>query len=150
MKNLTRYFHHVCTIYTISVLLLLLANAALGSSPQKTTFNTAAFLWLFVFAALFAAVNRLLRVDGIPYPARVVLHCLFTVGGAFCLLYLPNQAGAAASGKLMMLLLMLVVYWIVMALYLLLAPHKGKADTCATAGKEKEEYKSLFGSGQGR
>ena len=52
---------------------------------------------------------------------RVLLHCLLTVGGAFCLLYLPNNVKAVASSKLLMLLLMLIAYWAIMALYLVVS-----------------------------
>ncbi len=147
MKIWIRYFHQICTIYTISALLLLLLNVALGNSPTRTTINTAAFLWLIVFAAVLAAANLCLVEGKFSYPARVVLHCLLTVAGAFCLLYLPSSQGSASSGKLMMLLLMLLLYWIVMALYLVLVPRKARTvERTEASKKEAEPYRSLFGT----
>ena len=144
-KTLVGYMHQLCGIYTISVLLLLFLNAALGSSMTQTTVNTASCLWLFVFAALLALANMQLRLCRFAYAGRVALHCLITVGAAFCLLYLPNNAKAVASSKLLMLLLMLVVYWAVMALYLALRP-KTPVAVASEKSKTTEPYRSMFAS----
>lgn len=143
-KTLVGYMHQLCGIYTVSVLLLLFLNAALGSSMTQTTVNTASFLWLFLFAALLALANMQLRMCRFAYAGRVVLHCLITVGSAFCLLYLPNNVKTMASSKLLMLILMLVVYWAIMALYLVLRPKT----PAAVSGKSKttEPYRSMFAS----
>ncbi len=165
MKLFTRYLHRLCAVYTVAVLLLLLLNVALGSSLNATTVNAAAFLWLFVFSALFSAANLQLTMLTYSYPLRVLFHCVITVGSAFGLLYLPNNAASAASGKLMMLLLMLVLYWVIMAIYLILhgkyqrvvnarnAAAQKQAESAKTATmqnkkgkKEQTPYKSLFGN----
>ena len=157
MKTLSRFFHQLCTVYTVGVLLLLLLNIALGSSPTQTTVNTAAFLWLFVFAALLAVANMQLTRAWCAYVFRVLLHCVVAVVGAFCLLYLPWNAQAVSSNKLLMLCLMLVVYWIIMALYLVIFRPIGERVTAATStkdaqksakggkGDQKQPYRSLFG-----
>ncbi|MBQ8719181.1 MAG: hypothetical protein IJY66_07940 [Clostridia bacterium] len=142
MKTLVKYLHQLCGVYTVSVLLLLLLNIALGSSMTQTTVNTAAFLWLFLFASLLAAANLQLLLCRFSYVGRVVLHCLIAVGSCFCFLYLPTNVKAAASSKLLMLVLMLIVYWVIMALYLVLRP---KTDE-HTATKAAAPYRSMFGS----
>ena len=145
-KTLVGYMHQLCGIYTISVLLLLFLNAALGSSMTQTTVNTASFLWLFLFAALLALANMQLRLCRFSYVGRVALHCLITVASAFCFLYLPNNAKAMASSKLLMLILMLVVYWAIMALYLVLRPKEAPAAAASGKGKTTEPYRSMFAS----
>ena len=143
MKTITRYLHQLCGVYTVSVLALMLLNVALGSSPTATTINTAAFLWLFVFAGILAGANLLISCERLVYSLRVALHCVLTVGSAFLLLYLPISEGAASSGKLMMFFLMLLVYWVIMALYLVLRPRKREKEVKA---EKKESYRSMFGS----
>ena len=144
-KTLVAYLHQLCGVYTVSTLALLFLNMALGSSMTQTTVNSAAFLWLFLFAALLAAANLQLRLCNFSLVGRVLLHCLIAVGGAFCLLYLPNNVKAAASSKLLMLVLMMIVYWAIMALYLALRPKETAADA---QGKTKaaEPYRSIFGN----
>lgn len=144
-KTMVAYLHQLCGVYTVATLLLLFLNMALGSSMTQTTVNSAAFLWLFLFAALLAAANLQLRLCSFSMIGRVLLHCLLTVGGAFCLLYLPNNVKAVASSKLLMLLLMLIAYWAIMALYLVLRP-KGTAADAQNQAKADAPYRSIFGN----
>ncbi len=148
MKTVSRFFHQLCAVYTVSVLLLLLCNAALRESLSQTTVNSAAFLWLFVFAAAFAVANLQLCSPWCPYALRVLLHCGITVGAAFCLLYLP-LGQATSSGKLLMFCVMLVLYWVVMTLYLTIFRHffARRASDVPTAASEKSVAN---GKGQGR
>ena len=144
-KTMLQYWHQLCGVYTVAALLLLLFNLALGSSMTQTTVNSAAFLWLFLFAAFLSAANLQLRLCSFALIGRVLLHCFVTVGGGFCFLYLPTNTKAVASSKLLMLLLMLVAYWVVMALYLVLRPKESRA---AHGGKDRgsEPYRSVFGN----
>ena len=157
MKLISRYCHQLCAVYTVAVLFLLLLNAAMGSSMNTTTVNTAAFLWLFVFAALFTAANLQLKTMPYSYALRVLIHCVVTVGAAFGLLYLPNHAGSASSAKLMMFILMLMLYWMIMAIYLVLhakhqkavaakqpEPSRVMAASDKKTKKEQTTYRNLF------
>lgn len=149
MKTVSRFFHQLCAVYTVSVLLLLLCNAALRESLSQTTVNSAAFLWLFVFAAVFAIANLQLCSPWCPYALRVLLHCGITVGAAFCLLYLPMNGQATSSGKLLMFCVMLVLYWVVMTLYLTIFRHffARRAPDAQAATSEKTVANA---KGQGR
>ncbi|MBE6701809.1 MAG: hypothetical protein E7585_00135 [Ruminococcaceae bacterium] len=109
---------HTCIYFTGATLLLIyiyfLFSASSGIHPL-------AQLLILPFSLLFALANVQFQHATIKIAWRVVIHYALTVGGMFCLLYLPNKApGATASQGLFLFIGLTFIYAIVMGILLIL------------------------------
>lgn len=138
MKTVTRFFDHLCRVYTISAMLFLLLNLAIAGTLENTIINARSFLLVFLFAVGFALANMIYTAKFASSGLRLALHFLLVTLSAFLFLCLPSNTSGGASGKIVILLVMVLLYWIGMAIYLAFARVKQRIDP------PKAEYKSVF------
>lgn len=117
---LLKFWHHLCTVFTVSAVAVLLLNLVLTDTTDEKLLTIPMFLRLFLYAAIFAAANLFYGAVHASHGVRLAVHFLLTTGGFYVILYLPAGATSGSSGKLMMAFLLIALYWLFMAGFLLL------------------------------
>ena len=117
MKLLSKFFNRVCTVYTLTTLLLLLLQLAAAGSFDGTVIAPESFLLVVPFSAGVAVAQLIYGAKGIHVAWRAVLHFAVCVLSAFLFLYLPAAHGASASDRFLILLAFSAIYWVCMGIY---------------------------------
>lgn len=157
--NLKKICAHACIYYTASTFFLLLVYMIL-SKDTSSGFSTLALVSLLPFSVMLAFANLNFKYAEMKIAWRVVIHFIFTVGGMFVFLYLPNRDdGATAAQGFILALALTIIYWIVMGIVLgfrARAAHvkrdtkqyqslyRGKKDSDSEKKKNKDDYQSVY------
>lgn len=126
MKTFVSFLNHLCRVYTVTALALLLLNMAISGGAENTVIRPEGFLLVLPFAAGFALVNVVYAIRSLAHWARLTLHCAVVVLCAYLFLYLPSGTGADTGMRFLMAILILLVYWLGMGVYLALSSVKSK------------------------
>ncbi len=107
-----------CVYYTAATFFILflyfILNTDLSGGMQ-----VGALIAILPFAVLFSAANTVYRHTKLGLAARVSIHYVLTVGGAFVCLYLPNKdPQQSASAAFILFLVFTLLYAIVMGIVL--------------------------------
>ena len=128
-----------CVYYTAVTFFVLFLYFALNLDLARGM-QAPALIAILPFSVLFASANTIYRHTHLPKLARVMIHYVLTVGGAFFFLYMPNK-DPQQSGKqaLILFLLFSLLYAIVMGIVLMISGriHRVKRDE----GKYHNVYK---------
>ena len=136
---LKRVCVHTAIYFTVTTLLLVLFSVIINADALTRGVPAVPQLLLLPFSLLFAAANVQFKYATYSTPWRVTLHAILTVGGLFCLVYLPNQEpGKAASVHFGFLLGILLIYAVIMGIFLLVRARVLRVKRDAT------HYRSLY------
>ena len=132
-------FLNACVCYTVTTFLLTFIYWALNTESITQGFNLLALVLVFPFALMFSSANAIYRHTKMKKGWRLLLHFLFTVGGAFLFLYLPNKAPEqGAFGAVVILMLFSIFYWLVMGTVLIVSARSRRVK------REAASYTSVY------
>ncbi|MBE6629288.1 MAG: DUF3021 domain-containing protein [Ruminococcaceae bacterium] len=110
-----------CVYYTVVTFLILflyfLINFDLSAGVHPV-----ALITILPFAFFFSVANTIYRHTELPTWAKLLLHYVLTVGGAFVCLYLPNKNPSQQTAASMLLFAVFtVIYFVIMGIVLAVA-----------------------------
>lgn len=141
-SNARRYLKkialHSCVYYTAVTFFVLFLYVLLMRDLSRGL-QAFALIMFLPFSICFASANIIYRETPLSKWARVTLHYLLTVGGAYVFLYLPNkdpqQSGAAA---LVLFLIFTLIYVIIMSIVL------GVSSRIHRVKRDEEKYHNVY------
>ena len=138
-KKIKSIFSNTCIIFSLTVLLVLGAWAAISSQKVASTsllFSQA--LGVFAFSFLLSCINKILKIRALKFFVRVLIH----FAGFMLIFYLffirISNYAENSSGTFLIMLLVGIIYAVIAAVALIVRHLSAKKK------QDNEKYESQF------